>query len=123
MSHSLKILSFLFISNAFFSCTASNDKFAKTETDSIAKLTITPKQCKEPWIGIEGGSLENKVSKYLKHININLISFEDATPKDMMMCEACEVCLGPTIIITVNKNHIKSLQDKGFSLVTDESKK
>ncbi|WP_106790664.1 hypothetical protein [Aquimarina sp. Aq78] len=115
-SYSLKIFSILFLLASFsFSCSGDDTKEPDLNT-SLAKLKITPKQCKEPWLHSEGNTLENKVYNYLKDLNIELKDFENIT-KELAMCEACEVCSGPTITIKVDKTHIDRLIKEGFSLV------
>lgn len=115
-SYSLKIFSILFLCTTFsFSCSGDDTK----EPDSnigLAKLKITTKQCKEPWLHAAGNTLENKVYNYLKSLNIELKDFENIT-KELAMCEACEICSGPTITIKVDKNHVDRLIKEGFSLV------
>lgn len=116
-SYVLKIFSILFLFAVFsFSCSGDNSKEPDPNT-SLAKLKITPKQCKEPWLHSEGNTLENKVQNYLKTLNIKLKGFENITPKDVVMCEACEICSGPTITIKVDKTHVDRLIKEGFSLV------
>ncbi|WP_074407172.1 MULTISPECIES: hypothetical protein [Aquimarina] len=115
----LKFFSILFLCTTFsFSC--SGDDAKKTDSNTgLAKLKITTKQCKEPWLHAEGNTLENKVYNYLKDLNIELKDFENITPKDIAMCEACEVCSGPTITIKVGKNHVDRLIKEGFSLMAN----
>lgn len=117
LSYSLKIFSILILCTAFsFSCSGDDTKEPDPNT-GLAKLKITTKQCKEPWSHLEGNTLENKVHNYLKSLNIELKDFENITPKDAVMCLACEVCSGPTITIKVDKTHIDRLIKEGFSLV------
>ncbi|PKV48209.1 hypothetical protein ATE84_0202 [Aquimarina sp. MAR_2010_214] len=112
-----KIFSLLFLFASFsFSCSGGNTKEPNLNTD-LVKLKITPKQCKEPWLHSEGNTLENKVRNYLKDLNIKLRNFENITPKDVVMCQACEICSGPTITIKVDKTHVDRLIKEGFSLV------
>ncbi len=116
-SYLLKIFSIIFLCTTFsFSCSGDDTKKADSNTN-LAKLKITTKQCKEPWLQAEGNTLENKVYNYLKSLNIELKDFENITPKDIAMCEACEVCSGPTITIKVDKTHVDRLVKEGFSLV------
>jgi hypothetical protein len=111
-----KTLSILLLSS-IISLSCSNDD--DNPNNSLTKLKIATKQCKEPWQEVQGDNLKNQVTTYLKNLNIELKGFQDITPNDISFCEACEICPGPSIIITVDKTHINRLLEEGFIVVTD----
>lgn len=83
----------------------------------LARLQIDTKQCMEPWLSADGDMLEEKVSNYLKGLNIQLEGFENLS-ENVSVCLACEVCAGPSVIVTVDKKHIDRLEQEGFYVVT-----
>ncbi|WP_062054630.1 hypothetical protein [Aquimarina longa] len=118
LSSLFKVFSILLLSTLIFlSCSNDDDHNQTTPKIGLAKLRITTKQCKEPWIGVQGSNLENQVANYLKNLDIELKGFQNDTPSNISSCEACEICAGPTITITVDKKHINRLLDEGFSVV------
>lgn len=76
-------------------------------------------QCTEPWAGIGGTTLENIVANYLETLHIELKGFKNMTPINVVECNACEICAGPTVVIEVDKKYTDRLRKEGFSLVVD----
>lgn len=84
----------------------------------LVRLQIDTKQCMEPWLSADGDTLKEKVSNYLKALNVTLEGFEHLS-ENTVTCLACEVCAGPSVVVTVDKKHSTQLEQQGFYIVTE----
>ncbi|GAA4272984.1 hypothetical protein U6A24_06885 [Aquimarina gracilis] len=112
-SHRFQIfLSFFLLVLICSACSAVN-----SGPSDLTRLQIDTKQCLEPWLSANGDTLQEKVSNYLKGIDIQIEGFENLS-ENTAVCLACEVCAGPSVIVTVDKKHVNRLEQEGFYIVT-----